>query len=136
MQRASCTGAEADSGENCETDARRGLADHNLSLLSTTDITQSLDFSRTTVNLPEHTAILFVGEAKNTRATDSTFDSQMKRALATVALNFVRNKDDSTVVVPDGTSKRLAEKYAGVLAEVNSQIMSLSEVPSLREVRN
>ena len=79
-------------------------------------------------------AMLFVVEVKDTRASDQTFDSQMKRAFATLALNFVRNHDDSVIVVPDGTPERLTRKFDAVFAEVSSQIISLGGIPSLREV--
>lgn len=77
---------------------------------------------------------LFVVEAKGTKApTVQTFDNHVKRAFATLALNFLRNKDDSFIVVPDGIPKKFADKYDNVLAEINSQIIALHAIPQLRD---
>jgi hypothetical protein len=76
---------------------------------------------------------LLVIEVKDIGSTKaSTFDSQMKRAFAVLALHFVRRKRPTPfLVLPDGV--RVPKDYEGIFLEINCPIIRKKDVPRLRD---
>ena len=78
---------------------------------------------------------IFIMDVKDWRSDrKTTLDNHMKRAFATLALNFLKNKDDSFVVVPDAS--QVNEKYQTIFGWINGQIVEKDAIPELKEYWN